>query len=85
MPDPLSHHPDMLNIIRPHTKPRLWWLLPWSHARLWHSAATAMKAYADRLDRALDLQTKVIDDQSREIKTLRRQVEVLSSKHHADA
>ena len=37
-----------------------------------------MKDYADRADRALDLQTKVIEDQSGEIQLLRRQLDALA-------
>lgn len=40
-----------------------------------------MKAYADRADLALDLQSKVISDQSEEIKTLRKRLDE-SSKYH---
>ena len=69
-----------LAVLKP-DRPFLWWLLPWSHARAWHSALWALKDYADRTDRALDLQTKVIEDQSKEIKTLRAQL-VESSKYH---
>ena len=73
MPNPLSHHPTMLKQIR-NTLPPLWWLNPWAYARSWHSALWAVKDYADRADRALDLQTRVMEDQSKEIQTLRRQV-----------
>ena len=70
-------------IIRPNSLPRLWWLTPWSYARHLHRAATAIKGYADRMDRVDDLQRKIIEDQSKEIQTLRRLV--LSSKRHSDA
>ena len=56
MPDPTSHAPDMISVIRvirPSAMPRLWWLNPWAAAKYLHSAATALKAYADRADRAL--------------------------------
>lgn len=52
--------------------------MPWAHARTWHKALWALKDYADRADRALDLQTKVIEDQSEEIRTLRRRIDELS-------
>ncbi len=52
--------------------------MPWTHARAWHSALWALKDYADRADRVADLQTAVIEDQSREIQTLRRQVAQLT-------
>ena len=82
-PKPLGPTPtpcSRLAVLKP-DRPRWWWLLPWSHARAWHSALWALKDYADRTDRALDLQTKVIEDQSKEIKTLRAQL-VESSKYH---
>jgi len=49
MPDPLSHHPDMITI-RPNTMPRFWWLYPWSYARTLHTAANALRALCDRQD-----------------------------------
>ena len=49
MPDPLSHHPDMITI-RPDTMPRFWWLYPWSYARTLHTAANALRALCDRQD-----------------------------------
>ena len=64
----------MLTVIRPDSMPRLWWLNPWAAARYLHAAAVALKAYADRADRALDLQARVITDQSAEIVRLRRRV-----------
>lgn len=82
-PKPLGPTPtpcSRLAVLKP-DRPRLWWLLPWSHARQWHAALWALKDYADRTDRALDLQTKVIEDQSKEIKTLRAQL-TESSKYH---
>ena len=82
-PKPLGPTPtpcSRLAVLRP-DRPRLWWLLPWSHAREWHKALWALKAYADRLDRALDLQSKVIEDQSKEIQTLRAQLKE-SAKYH---
>ena len=72
MPNPLAHHPSMLTIIRPSIMPRLWWLNPWASAKYLHSAATALKDYADRADRAIDIQRTIIDDQSAEIANLRR-------------
>lgn len=82
-PKPLGPTPtpcSRLAVLKP-DRPFLWWLLPWSHALAWHKALWAVKDSADRLDRALDLQTKVIEDQSKEIKTLRAQL-VESSKYH---
>ena len=49
--------------------------MPWAHARTWHKALWALKDYADRADRALDLQTKVIEDKADEIRTLRAQLD----------
>jgi len=64
----------MLTVVRPGSMPRFWYLNPWATARYLHSAAVALKAYADRVDRALDLQARVISDQSAEIVRLRRRV-----------
>jgi len=71
-----------LAVLKP-DRPRLWWLMPWAHARTWHKALWALKDYADRVDRALDLQTKVIEDQSKEIQTLRRQLADSNRSHDA--
>jgi len=59
-----------MNIIRPTMMPRLWWLNPWAAARYLHQAATALKEYADRLDAVIELQDRIISDQSAEIKVL---------------
>jgi hypothetical protein len=42
-----------MTIIRPHTKPPLWWLFPWSYASTLHSAANALRALCDRQDALL--------------------------------
>ena len=39
-----------MTIIRPHDKPRLWWLFPWSYARTLHRNCVALKALCDRQD-----------------------------------
>ena len=67
-----------MTIIRPNTKPRLWWLFPWSYARTLHTAANALRALCDRQDEALNLQAHIIVDQSEEISNLRRRVEDLN-------
>jgi hypothetical protein len=51
-----------MNIIRSDRLPRLWWLNPWATALYLHSAATALKAYADRADLLIETQAAVIDD-----------------------
>ena len=71
-----------LETLRP-DRPRFWWLLPWSHACSWHKALWALKDYADRADRALDIQKAVIEDQSKEIQTLRRRIEDSNRSHDA--
>ena len=71
-----------MTIIRPHTKPRLWWLFPWSYARTLHTAANALRALTDRQDEALNLQAHIIVDQSEEIANLRRRVEDLNEIIH---
>ena len=67
-----------MTIIRPHDKPRLWWLFPWSYARTLHTAANALRALTDRQDRALDMQAHIIVDQSEEISFLRQRVNDLN-------
>lgn len=82
MPCP-SHKPYApMTIIRPHDKPRLWWLFPWSYARTLHTAANALRALTDRQDEALKLQAHIIADQSEEIANLRRRVEDLNEIIH---
>ena len=73
MPDPLAHSPDMITI-RPNTKPPLWWLFPWSYARTLHMSANALKAYADRLEDMLDLQSRTIKRQAADIAALRQRI-----------
>jgi hypothetical protein len=51
-----------MNIIRPSSLPRFWWVNPWSTVRYLSAALAAMKDYADRADRVIDLQAAVIDD-----------------------
>jgi hypothetical protein len=78
MPDP-SHRPyQPMTIIRPHDKPALWWLFPWSYASTLHSAANALRSLSDRQDKALEMQAHIIADQSEEIANLRRRVEDLN-------
>ena len=74
MPDPLAHSPDMITTIRPNKMPRLWWLFPWSYARTLHMSANAVKAYADRLEDMLDLQSRTIKRQAADIAALRQRV-----------
>ena len=74
MPDP-SHRPyKYMTTIRPNTKPPLWWLFPWSYARVLHMSANALKAYADRLDDLHDLQRGIIEDQAADIRMLRQRI-----------
>jgi hypothetical protein len=63
-----------MTIIKPNSKPRLWWLFPWSYARTLHTSANALRALSDRLDDALTLQSHVIADQSEEIANLRQEI-----------
>lgn len=82
MPDP-SHRPyKPMTIIRPNTKPPLWWLFPWSYTRTLHTAANALRALCDRQDKALEMQAHIIADQSEEIANLRRRVEDLNEIIH---
>ena len=73
MPD-ANAHAESMTIIRPSSMPRLWWLNPWATARYLHAALTAMKGYADRADKALDIQARIIAEQSDEIRYLRQRV-----------
>ena len=73
MPNPLAHSPDMITI-RPNTKPPLWWLFPWSYAQTLHISANALKAYADRLEDMLDLQSRTIKRQAADIAALKQRV-----------
>ena len=63
-----------MNIIRPNSLPRLWWLFPWSYARMLHMSANAVKAFADRLDDILDIQRSLIEEQAAEIRLLKARV-----------
>ncbi len=71
-----------MTLIRPNTKPALWWLFPWSYARTLHTAANALRALSDRQDEALTMQAHIIVDQSEEIANLRRRVEDLNEIIH---
>lgn len=64
-----------MHIIRPNKLPTFWWVFPWATARYLHQAATALKEYADRLDTVIELQDRIISDQSAEIKVLKRRNE----------
>ena len=63
-----------MTIIRPDSLPRLWWLFPWSYARVLHMSANAVKAYADRLDDILDIQRGIIEQQAADIRLLKQRV-----------
>lgn len=68
-----------MRIIKPDTLPSFWWAFPWALVRDLHKAAVALKAYADRADRAIDIQALVITEQADEIRALREQVERLDA------
>ena len=63
-----------MHTIRPNKMPAFWWLVPWAYARTLHTAANAVKAYADRLDDILDIQRGIIDQQSAEIRALKARI-----------
>ena len=67
-----------MTIIRPHTKPALWWLFPWSYARTLHTTANALRSMTDRQDQALTMQAHIIADQSEEIANLRQEISRLN-------
>ena len=73
MPDPLAHSADMITI-RPNKMPAFWWLFPWSYARVLHMSANALKAYVDRLEDMLDLQSRTIKRQAADNAALRQRV-----------
>ena len=74
MPDPLAHSPDMITTIRPNKMPTLWWLFPWAYARTLHMSANAVKAYADKADRTIEIQARIIDDKDAEIRMLKLRI-----------
>ena len=63
-----------MNIIKPNSLPRFWWLNPWATAKTLHQAVTALKPYADRIDDLIEIQSRVIDRQSAEIRTLQQRI-----------
>ena len=63
-----------MTIIRPNSKPPLWWLVPWAYACELHRAANAVKAYADRLDDLLDIQRSIIEEQAADIRLLKARI-----------
>jgi len=73
MPDPLAHSPDMITI-RPNKMPAFWWVCPWAYARTLHMSANALKAYADRADRTIETQIRVIENLQADIGTLRQRI-----------
>ena len=74
MPDP-SHRPfPSMTIIRPNKMPAFWWVCPWAYARTLHMSANALKAYADRLEDMLDLQSRTIKRQAADNAALRQRV-----------
>ena len=63
-----------MTIIRPNKMPAFWWVCPWAYARTLHMSANAVKAYADRLEDMLDLQSRTIKRQAADIAALRQRV-----------
>lgn len=57
--------------------PRFWWVFPWATARELHRIAKATLEWGDDADRALEIQSRVIADQSAEISRLRLRLEDL--------
>jgi hypothetical protein len=74
MPNPIAHSPDMITIIRPNKMPAFWWVCPWAYASTLHMSANALKAYADKADRCVEMQLRIIEDKDREIATLKQRV-----------
>lgn len=73
MPDPLSHHTDMITI-RPNKMPAFWWLVPWTYARTLHMSANALKSNVDKSNRTIKSQQRVIENLQAEIGLLRRRI-----------
>jgi hypothetical protein len=63
-----------MTIIRPNKMPAFWWLVPWAYARTLHMSANALKAYADRLEDILDLQSRTIKRQAADIQLLKARI-----------
>jgi hypothetical protein len=64
-----------MNIIRTDSMPRFWWLFPWAYARTLKTALNAMKAYADRADRTIEMQIRIIDDYRAEAEQLKAKLQ----------
>jgi hypothetical protein len=58
--------------------PPFWWVFPWATARELHRIAKATLDWGDSADLALDLQARIIEDQSAEISRLRLRLEDLN-------
>jgi hypothetical protein len=58
--------------------PRFWWVFPWATARELNRIAKASLEWGDDADLALDLQARIIEDQSAEISRLRLRLEDLN-------
>jgi hypothetical protein len=63
-----------MHIIEPNSMPRFWWLVPWAYARTLKTALVAMKAYADRADRCIDMQIRIADNYRAEVEHLKAEV-----------
>lgn len=69
MPDPLSHHTDMITH-KPNEMPTLWWLNPWAYARNLKQAL-----------HAVDLLTETTEDAYQAAKVVIKQKEELADYH----
>jgi len=63
-----------MTIIRPNKMPAFWWLVPWAYARTLHMSANALKAYADKADRCVEMQIRIIEDKDHEIAMLKARI-----------
>jgi len=63
-----------MTIIRPNKMPAFCWVCPWAYARTLHMSANALKAYADKADRCVEMQIRIIEDKDHEIATLKQRV-----------
>ena len=63
-----------MTIIRPNKMPAFWWVCPWAYARTLHMSANALKAYADKSDRIIDAQQRVIENLQADVGMLRQRI-----------
>jgi len=63
-----------MKILRPDHLPRFWWINPWTTALELHRIINALVEWGDLADHQLSIDSRVIQDQSAEIRKLRERV-----------